>query len=91
MKLRKALLTIANRYCAAKQLSRGRVSTIVFNSGMTLDRIDEGKNFTNKSYETALTYFSDNWPEGVEWPENIVRPPNFVGANVAEQSNEVSA
>lgn len=79
MRLNEALICISDIYCAARKLSRARVSTIIFNSGMTLDRIAEGKNFTNKSYETALTYFSENWPEGAVWPEHIVRPPNFVG------------
>ncbi len=83
MKLNEALICISDRYCAAKKLSRARVSTIVFNSGMTLDRIAAGKNFTNKSYERALTYFSENWPNDIEWPENVVRPPNFVGVEVS--------
>lgn len=83
MNLRNALIIVANRYCEGSGLSRGRVSTIVLNSGTALDRIEAGANFTNKSYERALNYFSENWPNDAVWPENIMRPPNFVGTEVS--------
>lgn len=72
--LRFQLLTIADAYCKARKLSRARVSTIVFNAGMALDRIASGKDLTTGNWERAMTWFSRNWPEGAEWPKSVKRP-----------------
>lgn len=72
--LRLQLLTLADAYCKARKLSRARVSTIVFNAGMALDRIASGKDLTTGSWERAMAWFSQNWPEGAEWPKGVKRP-----------------
>lgn len=72
--LRSQLLTVADTYAAGRNLSRARVSTIVFNSGMALDRIASGKDLTTGNYERAMRWFRDNWPEGAEWPSSVEMP-----------------
>lgn len=39
-----------------------------------LERIGSGKGFTAKTYDRALSWFSDHWPDGSEWPIDIPRP-----------------
>lgn len=65
---------MADAYAAARGLSRSRVSTIVFNAGMVLDRIASGKDLTTASFERAMRWFSDHWPENAEWPAHVERP-----------------
>lgn len=72
--LRVQLLTIADAYAKARKLSRSRVSTIVFNAGMALDRIASGKDLTTGNWERAMRWFHDHWPDGAEWPKAISRP-----------------
>lgn len=75
--LRLQLIAVADAYCRARKLSRGRVSTIVFNAGMALDRIASGKDLTTGSWERAMSWFSQNWPEGANWPADVGRPDIF--------------
>jgi hypothetical protein len=69
-----SLIVITDLFCAARGLSRSRVSTLVFNDGKTLQRIADGGDLNTRSYERALGWFSANWPEGVAWPAGIERP-----------------
>ena len=74
MNLRDQLITVADAYCSARKLSRSRVSTIVFNAGLTLDRIASGRDLATGNFERAMRWFSENWPEGAEWPRHVNRP-----------------
>ena len=69
------MIVVADAYCLARQLSRARVSTIVFNAGATLDRIVAGRDLNTGTYERAMRWFSEHWPEGADWPADVVRPP----------------
>jgi hypothetical protein len=71
--LRLQLIAVADAYCSARRLSRSRVSTIVFNAGLALDRIASGKDLTTGNWERAMAWFSSNWPEGAEWPAGSPR------------------
>lgn len=73
--LRDQLITVADLYCNARNLSRSRVSTIVFNAGLALDRIASGRDLNTGNWERAMRWFSENWPDGAEWPASIDRPP----------------
>lgn len=72
--LRDQLIAVSDSYAAHRGLSRARVSTIVFSSGMALDRIASGRDLNTGSWERAMRWFSDNWPEGAEWPDEVPRP-----------------
>lgn len=71
--LRLKLITVADAYAKARKLSRARVSTIVFNAGLALDRIAAGKDLTTGNWERAMRWFHENWPEGAEWPRSVER------------------
>ncbi len=68
------LLKVADAFCAARELSRGRVSTLVFNDGKKLDLIEGGADLGTRKFEDALQWFSTNWPEGAVWPKAVARP-----------------
>ena len=72
--LRDQLIAVSDIYAAHRGLSRARVSTIVFSSGMSLDRIASGRDLNTGSWERAMRWFSDNWPEGAAWPDEVPRP-----------------
>lgn len=75
MNHREVLLTLFECYCRKVNLSQSRVSSLVFNHGGRIARIRAGRDFTVGSYERALRWFSDHWPEGLHWPVGIERPP----------------
>lgn len=68
------ILMVARAFCAARQLSTSRVSTLVFNDGKKLDLIANGADLQTSKFEQAMRWFSANWPKGVRWPKGIARP-----------------
>lgn len=68
------ILTVADAYCEAKKLSRARVSTLVFNDGKKIDLIANGADLSTGKFESAMSWFSANWPADVDWPTGIPRP-----------------
>ena len=57
------------------KIGRQRVSTIVLQRGATLQRIAEGKaDVTTGTFEKAMQWFSDNWPDDTAWPDGVARP-----------------
>lgn len=74
MKMCEQILLISDRYGAIAGIGRKRVSTIVMNRGSKLDDIAEGGDLSTRTFERAMQWFSDNWPEGQPWPEGISRP-----------------
>lgn len=74
MNMIRSLVELSDRYCTHAQLSRSRLSTIIFNDGKALARIADGGDLNTRSYEKAMTWLSANWPEGVAWPEGVERP-----------------
>lgn len=81
MRLTDQLLIVADAYGAASRLSRDRVSTLVLSGGKRLQRIAEGGDLNTATFEGAMQWFSDNWPDGACWPEGVPRPaPSVEGA-----------
>ncbi len=74
MTLTDNLVCVADAYCAAVGRSRSRISTVIFGGGDRLDGVARGRDLNTRSYERAMQWFSDNWPEGVAWPDGITRP-----------------
>ena len=90
MNHREILLILFECYCRRVKLSQSRVSTLVFNHGGRIARIRAGRDFTVGSYERALRWFSDHWPEGLIWPAGIERPPR-AGPGGEEKRGRVAA
>lgn len=74
MNMTAQLMATSDLYCAAANRSRSRVATIIFNDGKKLDLVAAGADLTTRSFENAMRWFSDNWPEGIDWPEGVRRP-----------------
>lgn len=73
MTLLDQLVSVAEVFRAARNLSASRTSTIVFGDGKILRRIGEGRDLTTRRLEEAMQWFSDNWPDA-EWPASVKRP-----------------
>ncbi|AXS42486.1 hypothetical protein D1F64_06600 [Breoghania sp. L-A4] len=74
MTLRTKLLHIADAFADTRRLSRSRVSTLSLDQGSKLDQIANGADISTGRYERAMSWFSNNWPDGAEWPEEVSRP-----------------
>jgi hypothetical protein len=75
MTLRDQLVRVATAYCAAMRLSQARVSTLVFGDGKKLDSLVDGRaDLATGTYERAMKWFSENWPEHTDWPVESDRP-----------------
>lgn len=81
MSLKDQLLQVAHLYAATiktrgrdGRLSLSGISTRIFGDGKTFARIEAGGDLTTGSFERAMRWFSENWPDGAEWPSDIERP-----------------
>ncbi|WP_313194628.1 hypothetical protein [Shinella zoogloeoides] len=79
--MREQIITVSDFYGRLTGVGRKRVSTIVLNRGSKLDGIVAGGDLNTGTFERAMQWFSDNWPEGADWPDDVPRP---VRANVPE-------
>lgn len=68
------LMTLAERYGAARDLGEATVGRHCAADGRFFLRLREGKTFTAKKYDEVVNWFSRNWPGGVEWPPEVPRP-----------------
>lgn len=68
------LVTVARAYAKARELSISRVSTLVFNEGKKLDLIINGADLHTARFESAMEWFSANWPPKAAWPRGVDRP-----------------
>lgn len=74
MNMRGQLIVITDAYCAKAQMSRARLSTILFDAGHRLDNIAKGRDLNTGTFERAMQWLSDHWPEGAAWPDGVDRP-----------------
>ncbi|PPQ34761.1 hypothetical protein CH337_20785 [Rhodoblastus acidophilus] len=68
------LLHVVDRYGDALGLSDATVSTRVFNDGKRVATLRRGGDIGVRSFENALTWFSDHWPADASWPADVPRP-----------------
>jgi hypothetical protein len=74
MTLKEQLLKVAATYARARELSLARVSTLVFNEGKKIKRIEAGGDIGTERFESAMQWFAENWPDKAPWPAGVVRP-----------------
>lgn len=55
-------------------MSRPRLSTLLLGAGHRLDRIAAGGDLGTMTFEAAMRWLSENWPDGLAWPDGIARP-----------------
>ena len=68
------LLSIADAYAAATGVSDTTISSRVFDDGKKLSALREGKDISVRRANSALQWFSDNWPNDAPWPRGVERP-----------------
>ena len=74
MSLIEELLTVADAYQEATRFPDSRVSWRVFGDTKKLAALRADKDIQVKRAESAMRWFSDNWPENASWPELVHRP-----------------
>lgn len=74
MNLKQKLLAVADAHHAATGRSHARIATIVTNRSGFFRDIRGGGECTLGTYEKVMSWFSDNWPTGLEWPDGVDRP-----------------
>ena len=78
--LRSNLLLLAAKFSTATQTSRPTIALRALNDNTFFTRVSAGSGFTLSTYDRLVTWFSENWPDGIEWPTQIVRQARGVGA-----------
>lgn len=69
------LLSIVDAYMNATGRKETTVSTSVFNDGKKLTGLRAGTaDIGTRRYNSALVWFSENWPQGAAWPDGVMRP-----------------
>lgn len=75
------LQKVCDDYCSHTGLRREQVSYQVFRDQRRLSGVFAGeRGLTVESYENAMRWLSENWPEGLDWPADVERPGSDVGA-----------
>lgn len=67
------LLKVARAYGEAEGIPLSTVSSRALDDGKRLKALEGGANITVGRFESALRWFSDNWPDGAKWPEDVPR------------------
>src|ERR1044072_3386077 len=68
------LLTLSDRFCAARELGESTVGRHCAADGRFFSRLREGKTFTAKKYDEVVSWFFEHWPPDVAWPESVPVP-----------------
>ena len=68
------LVTLGTAYAAHKGYTLSTVSTYAAQSGSFLGRLQAGKWCHINTYNRALNWFVENWPDDLQWPAGIPRP-----------------
>jgi hypothetical protein len=68
------LLTLSRLYAEAQGIKLSTLSSRMFNDGKRLDAIEAGRPIQVTTFERAMQWLSDNWPEDPAWPAGITRP-----------------
>jgi hypothetical protein len=84
MTLRESLIAAVKAFVSGSLMGQRRLSTIVFGSGARFDQICAGSDVSTGTYERAMKWLSDNWPENAVWPEGVDRPMPVQAPEAAE-------
>lgn len=69
------LLIVADVFVAATGRGRGSLSKAIFDRGGHFEDLATGaRDLSTGTFERAMQWFSDNWPDGADWPDGIGRP-----------------
>lgn len=68
------LLTLTDNFIEATSIKEVTLSHRVFGDSKKLAAIRNGADITLGRFNTALEWFSDNWPANAKWPDAVTRP-----------------
>lgn len=69
------LTALATAYTSAMNVSLATLSERAAGDWRFFQQVAAGAlNYRIRSYDRAMTWFSDNWPAGLEWPDDVPRP-----------------
>lgn len=71
---RVALTDLADRYAAARGVSRATVAKRARNDGKFFDRLARGGSISVDVYCDLVEWFDREWPHGLAWPRGVARP-----------------
>lgn len=70
-----AFLLVAETYARAAGIELKTLSSRVFNDGKVLPELHERRRtISMERAETAMLWFSSNWPADLDWPADVQRP-----------------
>lgn len=87
------LLRLARIYCRETGLAPSTTGMRAAHDARFFKRIESGKGFTVRTYDTVIGWFSSNWPTKADWPGHILRPAvsALVGTRHVRESSQPSA
>lgn len=68
------LLRIADEYKRVTGIEDVTVSHRVFGDSKKLAALRGDSDITLGRFNTALSWFASNWPDGADWPSDVTRP-----------------
>lgn len=69
-----AILSLADRFAAARGLSLATVSLYCAGQGLFLARLQRGAGVTPRRANRVVAWFDSHWPAATEWPSDVPRP-----------------
>lgn len=81
------LVALMNLFARHTGLSVSTVSRHATGSGDTVARLRRGGTITTKRLDRAVSYLSENWPDGVAWPADVPRPAPSGGGSKRNRAN----
>jgi len=74
MTLRENLIAALTAYVSGSEIGEARLSTVLLGSGARIAKIRNGGDVNTATYERAMLWLSENWPDGCDWPAGVPRP-----------------
>jgi hypothetical protein len=68
------LLALADEYQRTVSIEDKTLSFRVFGDSKKLAALRAGADITTERFNSAIRWFSANWPEGASWPKRLERP-----------------
>jgi hypothetical protein len=72
--LKRALSDVSSEFVRATGRKPSGVWASAVKDGRFMERLDRGEGFTVKTFDRALRWFSDHWPNNAKWPKHVPRP-----------------
>jgi len=73
--LSRRLIDVSDRFAELTGISRTQQSYQIFRDQRRLDRVATATvDLRLSSFEGAMRWLSEKWPDGAAWPEGIERP-----------------